>query len=79
MDYQCPQRDLGRVFEPVVRPPGRQYVADVPVSQSPVRYQASEQCRPVTRKKPYSQESLKFRCSEQCSPYRGSGGVKPKC
>ena len=75
MDYLCPQRDLVREFEPVVRPLGRKYVP-VPASRSPVRHQASEQSRPVTRRKPCSQETLEFRRSERRSPYRRSVGAQ---
>lgn len=50
MDYTYPRRDLVKEFEPVVRPLGRKYV---PVSRSPVRYQASEQSRPVASRRPY--------------------------
>ena len=73
-----PQRDLVREFEPIVRPLGRKYVP-VPASRSPVRHQASEQSRPVTRRKPYYQETLELRLSERRSTYRGSvGAQQPK-
>ena len=75
MDYLCPQRDLVREFKPVVRPLGRKYVP-VPASRSPVRHQASEQSRPVTRRKPCSQETLEFRRSERRSPNRRSVGAQ---
>ena len=75
MDYLCPQRNLVREFEPVVRPLGRKYVP-VPASRSPVRHQASEQSRPVTRRKPCSKETLEFRRSERRSPYRRSVGAQ---
>lgn len=70
-DYLCPQRDLVKEFEPVVRPLGQKYV---PVSRSPVRYQASEQSRQATSQGPYFQESLEFRRSGRRSPYRRSAG-----
>ena len=61
-----------------MRPLGRKYVP-VPASRSPVRHQASEQSRPVTRRKPYYQETLELRLSERRSPYRGSvGAQQPK-